>query len=1567
MADKLRQLMSITIGFTDGERPTAAKFNALVAQTKRSIEILEYAIGDVRSQSHPYFSNNGVQNGSYLTLPYGRKLTANEPVVGANASGRPLDITSLARLIGPASNLNPTCITPEIDRVVVEPIPVNSHEYSLNHPYSGTVKVYNSGVEMTEGTVGQLGEGTWGKRNSTIYFRGLSPANCTVEYTTKPAMHGGSGNYNGASFNVIPDPAQLDAASGVLVTNQNGPGSPNGVYNITLPKVTHQQKNRNSDNTELDQSDLNYDTDLTLPAWCSELGLGGNFPKGSVYLKCHDTGEVFTDAEYSYDGPTTLTVRNIDLGDGGCGQTYCLLTVGTDITSSIDDIRRKLQEHSHDRSLGGVGVPIHSITKVLNYFAGLGGRIHNTTDVHNYFPQYMHRSGFIFNQNTIDPSEDWGLANFAETRGHFIVGNQEYLDSNFVPRNNVGQRGFSLLKTDAQNAEDPYKNAYLGPFGESFHLSFGALPKVWNSTSGVQSALGSTNRGLDKFAPQMYKSRHGELRLEGMENPTLQTEFAETTLGDSIVYGPVERSMLANYLVSLSSEYFANGCGSQAVPHFEDPVGINYSTMLTNNSLQANHNWDLEGVTEAQAEAWDAYRESVLGQQRYLGLVHSEALYTQFANEGNIADNPSKKVAFTDDNGARISDSLPLSIGGILRHNHLIPDSPRLATVEANPPSSTNWDIGDDGTQFYQLLSHTKNRIVNPSGLGLYSANNINICAFAEETQNKTDLEGNTYQEEDNYGHVNIESSKKVFMGSKQFSADFSEGALFKSSRFHQVVTGAKSDQAVYSVGSGRLAITTQSSSVANQEVSARNYWNGTEWTFPTKEVSTSEQLSDYISSGRKLKLTSKRDMLLHASDGKIVFSTKPHSSHKNPASGSLDTLQKYGEYEQTHRTNLWYDQTGVQQPQSTYTTPSDADILAWIGADIKIDAHLHPEFSNRMQTNAWKSSGLNTNALAYYTQCHRYLKYPDKWNSSAANASQIDEFNTSAFTFHTTDLSTSENYDKPQDKETFAGVGIYNPDESGPPGNKYYFNPALHPYIQQYVSPKDQNAEGRNPNWEMTNLGAQDLINNPQLDPWQLGHYNFYRDHLIANSEVNFLGLVNHKYNSFCKTVFTPVSSELWVKGKVDNRTKRVAIFEDTELGAGSIWYSQANGDLSYRESNRRSMVTFQTRKSYLELGACKYLWQTFLDKDGMPMGQIRSAPYAGSWTDPVEGIEGIDTVYAPIDTDPIQFTSQFTLIAGYYHDGAGDNSGLINRAGKESAFFDENLDDLERDTPANGWFVMPTKSAKAKEDQPNPSSLNFGNYAGVFSPFRLRFSGWNENAGDDQVIDFNQGWSGVGTQSAKLFAAINKQYLTESSQGGNPVLYHYDSYGPTYTSTTTDSNVNHGLRDGNLIEEAGSVQYITRGADYGELMEIGDMEEWGPAPFVTWNKDIHAGDGVTPFGIPSGTIVYVREQKVWMTGPGTPMAVTTRSAVVGNNINTKNPWVVLSFIGQLPVYIHGPAKEGDLLIPDEVTPMSVVAIDKDTCTFEQYKKAIGTCWEAAEQKVERELHQVMCAIGVK
>ena len=143
--------------------------------------------------------------------------------------------------------------------------------------------------------------------------------------------------------------------------------------------------------------------------------------------------------------------------------------------------------------------------------------------------------------------------------------------------------------------------------------------------------------------------------------------------------------------------------------------------------------------------------------------------------------------------------------------------------------------------------------------------------------------------------------------------------------------------------------------------------------------------------------------------------------------------------------------------------------------------------------------------------------------------------------------------------------------------------------------------------------------------------------------------------------------------------------------------------------------------------------------------------------------------------------------------------------------------------------------------------------------------------------------------------------------------------------------------------------------------------MEEWGPAPFVTWNKDIHAGDGVTPFGIPSGTIVYVREQKVWMTGPGTPMAVTTRSAIVGNNINTKNPWVVLSFIGQLPVYIHGPAKEGDLLIPDEVTPMSVVAIDKDTCTFEQYKKAIGTCWEAAEQKVERELHQVMCAIGVK
>ena len=1644
MADKLRQLMSVTIGFTDGERPTADKFNALVAQTKRSIEILEYVVGDARSQSWPYMNTGVDLNGNYLTIPYGRRLVSNEPVEYAATSqalrGRPLDIVCLSRLIGPASNLNPITV-PQSEREITEEIPRLVFEYELNHcAIEEFISVTASGAPMARGVTGRLEENEWGiiadkyGQVTKIVFHNGTPDNCQVTYTTDLSLFGGSGNYHGATFNVIPDPAQVLRGSGVGVSNTDIDDE----YLLTLPLCTHQQKDRSSTTAELQPHDTNYLAQLTLPEWSSAFEIGDQFPKGSIYLKCHETNEIFTEAEYIYEDSHRLKVRKIDLGDDGCGQTYCLLTVGTDITSSIDDIRRKLQEHTHDRTLGGVGVPLSSITDALDTFAdgAPGVFYYPEPNICNYLPQYMHRGGFLYRDIEVqNVSLPQNKTRPAETRGHIILGNTAYGTENnneYGRRYTTGSTNISLNKTE-QHPHDPYLNAYLGPFEESFHISFGGLPKRWFDRPGHEVKTASDSQdsnqenSLDQYAPQIYRSQYGEFRFEGMENPWLRQHKGDLKIGNGRGHGPDTRSIFSHFLTTLDDSFFWQGNFSALRTIFD--MDLNTMVDLAKDEQAADRseydNYDIDtGPRASDIETYESLRhiglirpainmtESINDSEIFLaGGVYGPS--DQYTNSQRVTEYSDYPITAWANDAPHVHMFHPATIKGLGLTNRFAPSVVNWSQQEVLKDDGTGIGFGGAGNGLVEAWTDLrenilqKQKLTNASGLGLYSANNINIHAFPDNIEDFEETEvSDGISEHNNYGLINIESAKKIFLGSKQFSADIEGGSLFKSSQVHYLLKGTtgRTEHEVFNVQSGRLAFSSKPSLIPDQEYITS--YNALQSEEIRADLPIPEQLSDYIDSHRKLKLLSKKDMLLHSSGGKMTFSTNAHSTeHIDPASGHFDTLQKYGRYEQTHRTNMFIQHAFSNSESPVYTCDTTYDYSTgpednYVSWDQFLQ--LHPEFSNRMYFNPWKvpqdqRADTMWPSIAYFSQCNRYLKSPDKWNSSVANASQHDEFNTSCFSFHTKDLDTREYYDRPKENQTFAGVGIFNPEEVGPPGNKYYFNPALAPAIADFVSPWTDNwfNDGFNEpdvepqeNATLWAFGNQ-LADNTGFNTWDLSNYKFYRVGLRGDSVFNWLGTINKLYNGFCKTIFTPVSAELWVKGKVNHRAKRVAIFEDAEIGAGSLYYGtgpdivggEGENRLSYLERNRRSMITYQTRKSYIELGVCKYLWQTFLDKDGLPMGQIRSAPYQGVWTDPNDPtISGMDPVYGPTEVSSgvsgerheLHYLSQFTLIAGYYHspddfgvydsrpDVEDDNENLSHRAMFRDGHHEDGFVMYTHENPADlgpelkntisaagGWFAMPYLTG---ED----NTRNFNSYAGVFTPFRFA---WND--------DPSTGWSGRGSQIRKLYAASNtRSFLQRISSGGigSIFAYHDKSTHEPHTGTWEDSG-----HEPLLVQEAGAVQYITRGADYGELLEVGDKEEWGPAPFLTWEESVHAGDGVTPFGIPSGTIVYIRDQKVWMTGPGTPMAVTTRSAVIGNNINTKNPWVVVSFIGQLPVFIHGPAKQGDYLIPDIHTPMAVRAIDKDECSFEDYKKAIGTCWQDAIDKHELELHQVMCAIGVK
>jgi hypothetical protein len=203
----------------------------------------------------------------------------------------------------------------------------------------------------------------------------------------------------------------------------------------------------------------------------------------------------------------------------------------------------------------------------------------------------------------------------------------------------------------------------------------------------------------------------------------------------------------------------------------------------------------------------------------------------------------------------------------------------------------------------------------------------------------------------------------------------------------------------------------------------------------------------------------------------------------------------------------------------------------------------------------------------------------------------------------------------------------------------------------------------------------------------------------------------------------------------------------------------------------------------------------------------------------------------------------------------------------------------------------------------------------------------------------------AGPPSYTNKVFSPFAASIGSADSDYLGAGLYNYLGAGPAIFGTTASS------WDGYVVYKSGN-------QDYGEWIEIGNFEEWG-IDKVSINTDNQV------IGFEEGTLVFVRDSRFWRYGPGTPMIVTNRPIVVGN-VNYKEPFKfgeILSFIGQVPVIVMGPVKDGDLLIPKHGENYCI-SIDKEKITFSQYKECIGTAWSILE---EDRLGFVNCAIRIK
>ncbi len=385
MADKIKPGISVRTTFVAGESPKAAKLNSLSSQLQNASQRLEAVIGDIHSESYPYSSITA----AHLSLEYGRTKTVSGPLTGAPT--RPLDIATLGRLVGPASNLNPHELA---SQNLTETVPTAVYEFALNYPPSdpATVTFSDATIFATyRSSVGDLDSS--GDYHVNAYGKVFTVGQMnggTVSYTYDPAAHAGGSTYQDSSFNVIPDINQLEAGSGCSV----GALDADGRRAITLPTVTHHHYNSDGTTVVLSAADPTFGQQLYLPKilvdnWSTEEEIPGGF----LYLKNYTKNKVYKVATYYYYSNTSILISGEDITDDvDAGDIFCIITVGTDLTTAVDDLRRKLR-HSHNRSFGEPLVPVEALTGILSS-AGNSGVFAPSEIPGNFFPQYLHRDGY---------------------------------------------------------------------------------------------------------------------------------------------------------------------------------------------------------------------------------------------------------------------------------------------------------------------------------------------------------------------------------------------------------------------------------------------------------------------------------------------------------------------------------------------------------------------------------------------------------------------------------------------------------------------------------------------------------------------------------------------------------------------------------------------------------------------------------------------------------------------------------------------------------------------------------------------------------------------------------------------------------------------------------------------------------------------------------------------------------------------------------------------------------------------------------------------------------------------
>ncbi len=404
--------------FVAGERPSANKFNAFFSYLNYKLMFVGNAIGDI----------HGVNSASIPTNRWSYSYQNGN--ISNNASeSRDIDIISLANLIGPSSNLNPRLIN-QTDSYLInnEIIPAGTSEYNLKASFGNQVSniaISNYSKKDTFNSLENANDFYFDSSENTIFFYKKTTEPITVNYSVD-TLKRNAFSHNSFSFNVIPDPNTFSAYTKVnnsayFLSIDLIAGTTN--YTISLPTIGAQQSNSFDSliggDVKLDLTNPNFNKSILLPKNIVDYYSTADnsekvIPSNLIVLKNYTNGDIFKDASYYFVDNKTIRVENLNI-DPACliSDNFVLITNGTNITASIDDLNVKFAKHSHDGSLGESKVSIKHIADIFSNQDETKKYFPSTAIGMNWMPQYLHRNGWSLDCDNLNDDN--------VMRGHLVL------------------------------------------------------------------------------------------------------------------------------------------------------------------------------------------------------------------------------------------------------------------------------------------------------------------------------------------------------------------------------------------------------------------------------------------------------------------------------------------------------------------------------------------------------------------------------------------------------------------------------------------------------------------------------------------------------------------------------------------------------------------------------------------------------------------------------------------------------------------------------------------------------------------------------------------------------------------------------------------------------------------------------------------------------------------------------------------------------------------------------------------------------------------------------------------